>query len=126
MVALFFLSSPRSEPDPPVKVVGVTTPVTCGRQSARVRRVSAYLEQNGARWPLLGKAAGAPAFSGSATRLKTVTLKPAGTRRGSERSDARIVVEAVSDDLRGSSDSVSANVKIVLRAAARAGDDAQH
>src|SRR5947209_16956035 len=114
---------------PAVTTVGITTPVTVRVENPHgVRRVSAYLEQNGAQYPLLDQAAPSTRlfwhrhdppqrFTFEAGKNKAANLK---------EGKARLVVEAVSNDLRGSTDATSADVNVVLQAPRVIPDDAQH
>src|SRR5437763_15619670 len=92
---------------PPVSSVGVSTPVSVKVEHPHgVRRVRAYIEQNGAQSPLLDT-------SEKSTRLlwkrneppKTFTFD-AGKNKAPNLKEgkARLVVEAVSNDLRGATD----------------------
>jgi len=114
---------------PAVTSVGVSTPVTVHVENPHgVRRVYAYLEQNGAQYPLLDQTAPATrlmwrrheppqAFTFEAGKTKAPNLK---------EGKARLVVETVSNDLRGSSDSTATDVNVVLQAPRVIPDDAQH
>jgi murein DD-endopeptidase MepM/ murein hydrolase activator NlpD len=130
VVALFAISSSTALViAPAVTTVGLSTPVTVQVSNPHgVRKVNAYIEQNGTRLPLLEQA-------GPSHRLfvrrnqpaQTVTFdagknKAAGLKEG----DARIVVEAVSDDFRGRTDTASTNVKVILAPPRVTPDDAQH
>src|SRR5262249_32280009 len=93
-----------------------------------VRRVHAYLEQNGAQYPLLDQTA-------PSTRLLWRKHEPpqrftfdAGKNKAPNLKEgkARLVVEAVSNDLSGSTDSTSRDVNVVLQAPRVVADDAQH
>ena len=115
---------------PPVSSVGVSTPVSVKVENPHgVRRVHAYIEQNGAQSPLLDTTREvAHASSGRATsRRKTFTFD-AGKNKAPNLKEgkARLVVEAVSNDLRGSTDSTSADVNVVLTPPRVIPDDAQH
>jgi hypothetical protein len=114
---------------PAVASVGVSTPVSVRVENPHgVRRVRAYIEQNGAEYPLLDQ-------SEKSTRLlwnrhdtpKTFVFDAGKTKAPSlKEGKARLVVEAVSNDLRGSTDSASDEVNVVLTAPRVIPDDAQH
>lgn len=114
---------------PAVTSVGVSTPVTVHMTNSHgVRRVSAYLEQNGAQFPVYEQ--NAPAhrlFWKSHEPPATVTFE-AGKKKAPNLKEgkARLVVEAVSNDLRASTDSVSSDVTVVLSAPRVIPDDLQH
>jgi murein DD-endopeptidase MepM/ murein hydrolase activator NlpD len=128
-IALFVLSGSTVVTVPPVRSVGVSTPVTVQLANPHgVRRVSAYLEQGGARYPLYEE-------SGKARRLlwarheppRSVTFE-AGKNKAPNLKEgkARLVVEAVSNDFRGRTSSAAADVDVVLTAPRVIPDDAQH
>jgi hypothetical protein len=127
---LFFLSNHTSlHIVPAVQTIGVSTPVTVTLVNPHgVRAIRAYLEQNGRQYPLFKERQ-------PATRLwwrknaapRTVTFE-AGKKKapGLQEGKARLVVEAVSNDLRGATDSAVRDVNIVLSAPRVIPDDAQH
>jgi murein DD-endopeptidase MepM/ murein hydrolase activator NlpD len=112
-----------------VKSIGAGTPVSVQITNPHgVRRVNAYLEQNGAQYAVFEQTA-------PATRLwwkkdeapRTLTFE-AGKNKAPNLKEgkARLVVEAISNDLRGSTDSVATDVDVVLQAPRVIPDDAQH
>ncbi len=115
----------------PVKSVGVSTPVTVNITSPHgVRRVSAYLEQGGTRYPLYESSAPSNRlmfWKKKQAPAETVTFE-AGKNKvpNLKEGKARLVVQAVSNDFRGSSDSASADVDVVLSAPRVIPDDLQH
>ncbi len=130
-VALFFISAetPAVTVTPAVKTIGISTPVTVHIADPHgVRRLDAYLEQNGARYPLHSETA-------PPTRLfwkrhepaRTVTFE-AGKNKAPNLKEgkARLVVEAVSNDLRGGTGTAAADVDVILAAPRVIPDDAQH
>jgi murein DD-endopeptidase MepM/ murein hydrolase activator NlpD len=94
-----------------------------------VRRVHAYIEQAGTQYPLLDQSMPSSrlmfwrkheqptTFTFDAGKDKAPNLK---------EGKARIVVEAVSNDLRGRTDSAAADVNVVLTAPRVIPDDLQH
>lgn len=129
-LATLFVTSGRSAVTmTPVSVVGVSTPVTVQLANPHgIRRVSARIEQNGTAFPLYEE-------SSPATRLwwnrkmapRSITFdagkqKAAGLKEGK----ARVVVETVSNDLRGAKDTASAEVNVVLAPPRVIADDLQH
>ena len=115
--------------NPAVKTVGVSTPVTVQAANPHgVRRVTAYLEQNGQQFPLLDQ-------SSPSTRLFWHRHEPARTftfEAGKNKAPnlkegkARLVVETVSNDMRGSTDTVADDVDVILSAPRVIADEAQH
>ena len=127
---LFFMSSSSVMTlKPEVKVIGISTPVTVQIANPHgVRRVNAWLEQNGARFPLLEQSSPAHRFVWRRNQPAQTVAFEAGKNKAPnlKDGDARLVVEAVSDDLRARTDSASATVKVVLAAPRVTPDDAQH
>jgi murein DD-endopeptidase MepM/ murein hydrolase activator NlpD len=131
VIALFAMSGGTTVAiAPAVSTVGVTTPVSVHVNNPHgVRRVHAYIEQAGTQYPLLDQAMPSsrlmfwrkheqPAtFTFDAGKDKAPNLK---------EGKARIVVEAVSNDLRGRTDSATADVNVVLTAPRVIPDDLQH
>ncbi len=91
--------------EPAVKAIGVSTPVTVQLANPHgVRRVDAYLEQNGARYPLFEQSAPAapPLLEPARSRRARVTFEAGKNKAPNlKEGQARLVVEAVSNDLRG-------------------------
>jgi peptidase M23-like protein len=114
---------------PPVKTVGINTPVTATITNPHgVRYVAAYLEQNGARYPLYEEKAPARRLFWSRHQPpRTVTFEAGKTRAPDlKEGKARMVVEAISNDLRGSSNSAAYDVNVVLAPPRVIPDDLQH
>jgi len=114
---------------PDVKVIGLATPVSVQIANPHgVRRVSAHLEQNGASFPLLERTTPSHRlFWRRNQRPETVGFEAGKNKAPNlKEGEARLVVETVSDDFRGSSDSVSSAVKVVLAPPGVTPDDAQH
>jgi murein DD-endopeptidase MepM/ murein hydrolase activator NlpD len=115
---------------PAVTSVGLSTPVTVQVSNPHgVRSVRAWVEQNGAQQVVLEQTAkpsrlmfwkkheSATTYTFDAGKNKAPNLK---------EGKARIVVETVSNDLRGRKDSAAAYVNVVLTAPRVVPDDAQH
>jgi len=114
---------------PEVKVVGLATPVTVQVANPHgVRGISAYLEQNGTRYPVWERTTpGHHLFWRRHQPSETVSFDAGKNQAPNlKEGDARLVVEAVSDDFRGSRDTASANVKVILAPPRVVPDDAQH
>src|ERR1035441_3356909 len=130
VIALFAMSTTTALTiNPEVKIVGMTTPVTVKIANPHgVRRIDAYIEQGGARFPLtevktpahrlLWRRHQAPrALTFDARKTKAPNLK---------EGDARLVVETDADDLAGHTDSTSAAVKVILAPPSIGPDHAPH
>src|SRR5215467_9406225 len=119
LIALVAMSDHTAVTIAPLKSVGIATPVTVTVVNPHgIRRVSAYLEQNGARHPLYDESAKASRiFWSRHTPPRTITFD-AGKNKAPNLKEgkARLVVEAVSDDLRGDTNSTSYDVNVVLAA----------
>jgi Peptidase family M23 len=114
---------------PEVKMVGLSTPVSVTMTNPHgVRKVNAYIEQNGTRSPLLEQSSPSHRlFPQRHQPVQTVKFDVGKNKAPNlKEGDARIVVEAVSNDFRGRTDSASANVKVVLAPPRVTADDQQH
>ena len=122
-------TSPVVGVTPPVRTVGINTPITATITNPHgVRYVAAYLEQNGAHYPLYEEKAPARRLFWSRHQPpRTVTFE-AGKNRAPDLKEgkARMVVEAISNDLRGSSNSAAYDVDVVLAPPRVIPDDLQH
>jgi len=130
-VALYVLSSHSTLAfDPAPKAVGDSTPVAVRVSNPHgARHITASIEQGGARMVLADSAAPsnrltfwrshvAPGdFRFTAGKAQAPALK---------EGKARLIVEAQSNDLRASTDSVSTDVEVILRPPALAVDGFQH
>jgi murein DD-endopeptidase MepM/ murein hydrolase activator NlpD len=130
LLVLFLLSqSPTVELDPSVTVVGIATPVKIHIADTHgIRRLEAVIEQGGQRYPAFE-------VTNPAHRLRFFKNEPAhdvafttGTKSVSGLKDgkATLTVEAVSNDLRGASTTVSREINIVTQPPRLAVDDKQH
>ncbi len=129
--SLFVLSSHSTVVfDPPPTAIGLATPVTAQiANSHGVRQITASIEQN-------GTTASLAEVSGPANRLTFWRQRvppqdfqfTAGKKQAKDLREgkARLVVEVVSNDLRGSTDRVSREVDVILRPASVTADDSQH
>ena len=129
ITALFLMSTHTAFSLAPVKVIGLSTPVTVRLSNPHgVRHVAAYIEQNGQQLSLFEENAPARRFLWNRHQpARTLTFE-AGKSKAPTLKDgkARVVVETVSNDLRGRTDSAAADVIVVLAAPRVAADDAQH
>ena len=126
---LVISTSPTLSVTPPVKTIGIATPVTVQVADPHgVRRLDAYVEQDGVRYPLYQQ--GAPAtriFWRRHEPARTVTFDAGKSKAPNLKAGkARLVVEAVSNDLRGSTATASEYVDVVLGAPRVIPDEAQH
>ena len=128
-VALFAMSTHTGLALTPPKSIGVSTPVSVQVSNPHgVRRVSAYLEQNGARYPLYEQSAPARRlFWNKHSAPRTISFD-AGKNKAPNLKEgkARLVVEAVSNDLRAATDTAGYEVNVVLTAPRVIPDDLQH
>ncbi len=129
VIALLVMSGHTAVSLTPVKSVGVGTPVTVKLDNPHgVRRISAFLEQSGTRYPLYDETAkSSRLFWKRHETPRTVTFE-AGKNKAPNLKEgkARLVVETVSNDFRGSTDTASADVDVVLSAPRVIPDDLQH
>jgi len=110
--------------------VGISTPVTARVQNPHgVRRIRAWIEQNGAEYPLMDSSSPAHRlmFFGAHEEPRTVTFE-AGKNKAPNLKEgkARLVVETTSNDFRGSDDQAATEVNVVLAPPRVIPDDAQH
>jgi murein DD-endopeptidase MepM/ murein hydrolase activator NlpD len=130
VIALFSLSAgPAVKIDSGTKIIGLTTPVKVEVESPHgVKRVTAYLEQGGTRYPLMEKSETSHRiFWRKNQQAQTVTFDAGKNKAPNlKEGDARIVVEAVADDFRSGSAEASIPVKVVLSPPRIVPDDAQH
>ena len=102
---------------PAVKVVGVSTPVTVQAVNPHgIRHVSAYIEQNGQHYALLDQSSPATRFFWHRHEpARTVTFDAGQTKAPNlKEGKARLVVETVSNDMSGATDSISSDVDVIL------------
>jgi murein DD-endopeptidase MepM/ murein hydrolase activator NlpD len=129
VVAMFAMSTHTELNVSPVSVVGVSTPVTVRVANPHgVRSVEAWLEQEGKRYPLFEE-------KDPARRLlwkrheaaRRVTFEAGKTKAPDlKEGKAQLVVETVSNDLRGSTDSAATEVSVVLKPPSVMADGFQH
>ena len=129
VVLLAMSASPVLSVTPPVQSVGLATPVTVHVTDPHgVRRVEAYLEQNGARYAVYNQSAPSTRlFWHSHQPDRTVTFQAGKDNAPNlKEGKARLVVEAVSNDLRGSTAQSVEDVDVVLAAPRVIPDEDQH
>ncbi len=113
---------------PPVKTVGIGTPVAVLLTNARGERVDAYIEQNNERYPVYGESRPSTWILWSRREPPRSVTFEAGKSRAPNLKDgkARLVVEAVSNDLRASSTVSATDVDVVLEPPRVVPDGLQH
>jgi hypothetical protein len=131
VVVLAALSAtPAIAIDPPIKAVGASTPVKVEVTSAYgLRRFTALLEQNGARYIVYDQHK--PAHRLLFMRLREAPHAisfPAGKQQAPalKAGKATLIVEAQSNDFLGRTVSASSDVDVVLEPPRLAVDEAQH
>jgi len=129
-IALFAMSSNTAVTiSPEVKVVGVTTPVSVKIANPHgVRRMAAYIEQGGTRFPLTEVKTPSHRFFWRRNQAPQTLTFNAGKSKAPnlKEGDARLIVEADADDLAGHTGTASAAVKVILAPPRVGPDDAQH
>jgi hypothetical protein len=114
---------------PAVQTIGVSTPVTVELSNPHgVRHVAAYLEQNGTQFPVYEQNAPAHRLFWRRNQPVQRISFQAGKKQAPNLKEgkARLLVEAVSDDLRGDTDRNAYEVTVVLAPPHVAADDLQH
>jgi hypothetical protein len=115
--------------DPPVKTVGVATPVKVALTNPHgVRRISAYLEQNGSRYQVFEKKNPAHWFAWSRREAPQTITFEAGKNKAPNLKEGKadLIVEAVSNDFRASKTTTPLEVNVILSAPRVTPDDLQH
>jgi murein DD-endopeptidase MepM/ murein hydrolase activator NlpD len=116
--------------DPPPKAIGQATPVTVHTVNPHgARSITASIEQNGVAMSLAESAEPA-----NRLRFWQSHVPPqdfhfvAGKNQAKDLRDgkAKLIVEAQSNDLRGSTDTISTEVEVILRPLSVTADDSQH
>jgi hypothetical protein len=129
-IALFVMSGHTAlSLTPPVKTIGISTPVTVKAfNSHGERHFTAYLEQNGARSVVFDQTSPSTRVFWQRSAPPRLFMFDAGKTKAPNLKEgkARLVVEAVSNDLRGSTDTAAFDVDVVLAAPRVIPDEAQH
>src|SRR5215471_1306555 len=114
---------------PALQTIGVSTPVTVEVSNPHgVRRVTAHVEQNGSQYPVYEESVPARRFFWQRHQPPRRITFDAGKNKVSNLKEgkARLVVEAVANDLRGDTDQTGVDVNVVLAAPRVIADDFQH
>jgi hypothetical protein len=112
-----------------VPVIGVATPVTVRLANPHGERsVEAWLEQEGKRYPLFEEKDPVRRLLWKRHEAARRVTFEAGKNKAPDLKEgkARLMVEAVSNDLRGSTDSTGSDVNVVLTAPRVMADGLQH
>lgn len=130
MIALFAMSGHTSlAMTPDVKAIGIGTPVTVKATNPHgERRLDAYIEQNGSRYPVFEKVDRPTRLFWQRHAPARVYMFDVGKNQAPNLKEgpARLVVEAVSNDLRASTDTAAYDVAVVLAAPRVIPDELQH
>jgi murein DD-endopeptidase MepM/ murein hydrolase activator NlpD len=129
LIALLALSTHTEVSIGPVAAIGAATPVTARLANPHgVRSVKAWVEQDGKQYPLFAQSYPARHFFFKRHEAPLRVTFEAGKNKAPELKEgkARIVVAAVSNDLRASKDSASLDVMVVLAPPRVAADDLRH
>jgi murein DD-endopeptidase MepM/ murein hydrolase activator NlpD len=113
----------------PLDAIGVSTPVTVGIANPHgVRDVRAWIEQGGASYPVFEQRSPSTRLFWSRHQPpRTVTFEAGKNKAaGLTEGKARLVVETVSNDFRGASDTAFRDLAIVLAPPRVAADGLQH
>jgi hypothetical protein len=129
-IALFVMSGHTTlSLTPPVNSIGISTPVTVkALNSHGERRLTAYVEQNGARSVVFEQTSPSTRLFWQRSAPPRLFMFDAGKVKAPNLKEgkARLVVEAVSNDMRGSTDTADFDVDVVLAAPRVIPDEAQH
>jgi murein DD-endopeptidase MepM/ murein hydrolase activator NlpD len=129
VVTLFATSGRSAVTITPLSVVGQSTPVTVQVANPHgTRAVRARIEQNGTAFPLYEESAPATRLWWKRKEAPRSITFDAGKQKadGLKEGKARVVVETVSNDLRGATDTASTDVTVVLAPPRVQADDLQH
>jgi len=129
LLLLLLSATPKVELDPTLSAIGTSTPVKIRITDPHgVRHIAAWVDQNGSRYQVYD-------HSRPSTRLfffkqqkpEDVTFE-AGTKNAPALKDgkARLIVEATSNDLRGSTAEEAHDINVITRPPSIAADGAQH
>ncbi|MEO7142147.1 MAG: M23 family metallopeptidase [Bryobacteraceae bacterium] len=116
--------------DPAPKALGTATPVSIRIVNPHgVRRVTASIEQNGASATVFESSSPANRVTFWRAHLAPHEIQmTVGKKQAPDLKEgkARLVVTAASNDLRGSADTIAADVDIILRPPSVSADESQH
>ncbi|MBV8729758.1 MAG: M23 family metallopeptidase [Acidobacteriia bacterium] len=126
---LVFSDSTQISVNPAIKTVGIATPVKVHLANPHgVRRIAAYLEQNGARYQVFEKTAPSHwLFWSRHVAPETIAFNAGKDKAAAlKEGKAQFIVEAVSNDFRGATTRLASDVDVILAAPRVIADDLQH
>jgi murein DD-endopeptidase MepM/ murein hydrolase activator NlpD len=131
LATLFFLSShTRLAFDPQPKNIGVNSPVAVRVSNPHgVRLFTAFIQQNGVTTPLLETKTPSDRLKFWLAQVPEQDIRfNAGSKEAPNLKEgkARLVVEAISNDFRGATDTIATDVDVVLRPPSVSADGFQH
>jgi len=131
ITTLFLLSShTKLAFDPQPKDIGVNTPVAVRVSNPHgLRRFTASIEQNGASTPLIEQRSTANRLKFWLAQVPQQDIHFSAGSKGApalKEGKARLVVQAQSNDFRGATDTIAADVEVVLRPPSVSTDGFQH
>lgn len=129
LLLLLLSATPKVEVDQTLSAIGTSTPVKIRISDPHgVRHISAWVEQNGTRYPVYNQ-------TRPSTRIlffkqqkpEDVTFQ-AGTKTAAALKDgkARLIAEVTSNDLRGSTAEDTRDINVITRPPSVTADGAQH
>ncbi len=127
---LFISNGTTLRLDPPVKVIGVLTPVEVEITNPHgIRRITGFIEQDGTRLAVFDFSEPAQRFLfwKERRRPRRMTFE-VGQKVAPSLHDgkARLIIEAQSNDMRGSTDDLDTDIQIILAPPQVKADGAQH
>jgi hypothetical protein len=130
VIALFVMSGHTTlAMTPAVKTIGLNTPVSVKAFNPHgERRLTAYIEQDGAHYPVFEKSDPSTRLFWSRSAAPRLYMFDVGKTKAPNLKEgkARLVVEAVSNDLRASTDKAAYDLDVVLTAPRVIPDGLQH
>lgn len=116
--------------NPPVRAIGDATPVAVHLENAHgFRRLTAFVEQDGKRYPVFETTQPAHRFSfwHKSQRPRDITITAGKKSAPSLRQGkAKLIIEAQSNDFRGATDSISTEVDVITEPPRVTADSNQH
>lgn len=126
---LLLSSTPQLELDPKLTAIGTSTPIQLRITDPHgVRHITAWVEQNGSRYQVYDNSRPATRLLFFKAQAPEDVAFDAGTKNAAALKDgkARFIVEATSNDLRGSTATEARDINIITRPPSVAVDGAQH
>jgi len=129
LLLLLLSTAPKVELDPTISAIGTSTPVKVRITDPHgVRHISAWVEQNGSRYQVYDQSRPSTRLFFFKNQKPEDVVFEAGTKSAAAVKDgkARLIVEATSNDLRGSGAEDSHDINVITRPPSIAADGAQH